>query len=107
MKEEKKPGDSCDEFAIFKVPEKNLAKVIELSHSIFEEINAQDTLILAHNIFQKTDNNEELCWHLTWKNKEAVEAAAIKWPNYPSTKALETLVGEKLYYGHFFKIANK
>lgn len=107
MKNEKTPDNTCNEFAIFRVSENNFARVIELSLAIFEEINAEDTLILTHNIFQKTDNKEELCWHLTWKSKEAVEAAAAKWPNYPSTKELETLVGEKLYYGHFFEIANK
>lgn len=103
---DKKDRDSyCEEFAIFNVTERNYSRVIELSLSIFEEINAEEELIIAHNIFQKTDNNEELCWHLTWKNKEAVDATATKWPSYPSTKELESLVGDKLYYGHFFKIA--
>lgn len=92
---------TCTEIAVFKVPQENMAQVIALSLVIFEEINRHDTLITAHEILQKTDNPEELCWHLTWASKDAVQLSKEKWSSYSGTKALESLVGEKIYYGHF------
>ena len=94
---------SCSEFAVFKVPLANIPRVIELSLCIFDEINLSETLITSHEILQKTDDAEEICWHLTWISKEAAQSTTEKWPHYPSTKELESLVGEKLYYGHFIR----
>ncbi|GLS90200.1 hypothetical protein GCM10007916_12670 [Psychromonas marina] len=96
---------SCSELTIFKVSKENIPKVIALSLLIIDEINANETVITSHNILQKTDNEEELCWHLTWINKEAAQLNTEKWPNLPSTKALMSLVGEKVYYGHFVDVA--
>jgi len=96
--------NTCSEIAIFKVPEKNRARVIELSLSIVKEINADKTVILSHEILSKIDCSEEICWHLTWLNKEAVDLIAKKWKSFPSAKELESLVTEKMYYGHFTKL---
>jgi len=52
---------------------------------------------------QKTNDEEKLCWQLTWVHKAAVLLTAKQWPTFPSAKVLESLVGEKLYYGHFLK----
>ncbi|OUR61290.1 hypothetical protein A9Q74_08900 [Colwellia sp. 39_35_sub15_T18] len=94
----------CSEFAIFKVPKENIPRVIELSLLIFNEMNASETVIIAHEILQKIDNEEELCWHLTWVSEEAVKLTTEKWPSFPSTKELESLVGENAYYGHFIRV---
>lgn len=91
----------CYEVAIFKVEQKNISRVIELSLKIFNEINAEQQMITSYDILQKTDVGDELCWQLTWVNEDAVKATAAKWPTFPSTKALESLVGGKVYYGHF------
>ena len=96
--------NTCSEIAIFKVPEKNRARVIELSLSIVKEINADKTVILSHEILSKIDNSEEICWHLTWLNKEAVTLIAKKWQSFPSSKELESLVTDKIYYGHFVSL---
>ena len=58
-------------------------------------------MITSYDILQKKNVEEEICWQLTWVNKQAVESTAVKWPTFPSTKELESLVGEKIYYGHF------
>jgi len=63
---------TCTEFAVFEVEEANLTRVIALSESLFIEINAEQDNIIAHEILVKTDNAEEICWHLTWVNVEAV-----------------------------------
>jgi len=94
----------CSEFAIFKVPKENISRVIELSLLIFNEMNSSETVIISHEILQKIDNEEELCWHLTWVSKEAVKLTTEKWPIFPSTKELESLVGENTYYGHFSSV---
>ncbi len=91
----------CTEIAIFKVAKKNFKKVIALSLRIFDEINADGLVIVSHKILQKTDNDEEICWQLTWVNQEAVALTTKKWSSFKSTAELESLVGEKLYYGHF------
>jgi len=64
---------TCTEFAVFEVEETNLTRVIALSESLFIEINAEQDNIIAHEILVKTDNAEEICWHLTWANVEAVD----------------------------------
>lgn len=95
---------ACSEVAIFKVPKENIPKVIALSLLIFDEINKQGIVVTSHEILQKTDNEEELCWYLTWVNQEAVKLTTEKWPSFPSTKALELLVGDKVYFGHFNRL---
>ena len=92
------------EFAVFEVEEANLTRVIALSESLFIEINAEQDNIIAHEILVKTDNAEEICWHLTWVNVEAVEACSTQWSTYPSAAEIERLVGKKLYYGHFVSV---
>lgn len=91
----------CTEFAVFKVSKENISKVIQLSLSIFEEMNSNGAVITSHKVLQKTDNEEELCWHLTWISKEAAKSTTEKWPTFPSTKEFQSLVGENVYYGHF------
>jgi len=78
--------------------------VVTLSESLFIEINAEQDNIIAHEILVKTDNAEEICWHLTWVNVEAVEACSTQWSTYPSAAEIERLVGKKLYYGHFVSV---
>ena len=96
--------DYCSEFAVFKVSEENIRRVIALSESLFLEINALEKVILFHEILQKTDNPEEICWHLIWSSEENVKLTAQKWTTFPSSKALESLVDEKRYYGHFIPL---
>jgi hypothetical protein len=95
---------TCTEFAVFEVEEANLTRVIALSESLFIEINAEQDNIIAHEILVKTNNAEEICWHLTWANVEAVEACSTQWSTYPSAAEIERLVGKKLYYGHFVSV---
>jgi len=92
---------TCTEFAVFEVAKNNLEQVITLSETLFSEINAEQENIIAHEILVKTDNTEEVCWHLTWASIDAVETSSAKWSSYPSAKAIEALVGKKYYYGHF------
>jgi len=94
---------TCTEIAVFEVTKENLAQVIALSESLFSEINAEQRNIIAHEILVKTDNCQEVCWHLTWANVDAVKASEAKWPSYPSAKQIEALVGKKYYYGHFVR----
>ena len=96
--------NTCSEIAIFKVPKENRARVIELSLSIVKEINADKTVILSHQILSKTDDDEEICWHLIWLNTEAVALISKKWQSFPSTNELESLVTDKIYYGHFVNL---
>ena len=96
--------NTCSEIAIFNVPAVNIQRVIELSLLIFKEINAVDSLILSHEILQKTDDKESICWLLTWVNQAAVKQVAENWATLPNTRELETLVSDKVYYGHFGKI---
>ncbi len=94
----------CTEFAVFEVSKENLKRVVQLSESLFGEINAGEKIIISHEILRKTDNPEEICWHLTWSSVEAVKSASKKWASYPSSSELESLVGKKLYYGHFLSM---
>lgn len=91
----------CYEVAIFKVEKHNISRVIELSLLIFNEINTHEKVITSYDILQKTGVEDEICWQLTWADEQAVKSTAVKWPTLPSTKELESLVGEKIYYGHF------
>lgn len=96
--------NTCTELTIYKVAKANIPRVIQLSMSIIAEMNADEEVITSHQILQKADNEEELCWHLTWVNKEAVQLYTDKWPNLPSTKALMSLVDEKVYSGYFVSL---
>ena len=91
----------CSEFAVFKVSKENKRKVIELSLLIFKEMNSDGKVITAHEILQKTDDETELCWHLTWISQDAAKETTAKWPSFPSTKEFQSLVGDNVYYGHF------
>ena len=94
----------CHEFAVFSVIKANQKRVIELSQRLFEEMNSERNILVSHNIFVKTDNDEEISWQLVWLNEEAVTENAQKWPTFPSSSELESLVGKKLYYGYFLAI---
>ncbi len=96
---------------MFEVKQTHLARIIALSESLFIEINADNKNIIAHEVLVKTDNldedTQEVCWHLTWANIEAVELSSTKWSIYPSAAEIERLVGKKLYYGHFVAVIGK
>ena len=94
----------CSEFAVFTVEIEKQARVIELSKQLFAEMNSDRKVLVSHEILRKTDNNEEICWHLIWLDEEAVKENNQKWPSFPSSAELESLVGERLYYGHFLKL---
>ncbi|MBU2872230.1 hypothetical protein [Colwellia sp. E2M01] len=94
----------CTEFAVFEVKKENLARVMALSELLFSEINSENKNIIKHEILVKTDNEEEICWHLTWANEAAVKASSEQWSTYPSSAEIEYLVGKKLYYGHFVDV---
>ena len=96
---------SCLEIAIFKVPKDNIPRVIELSLSIIDEINSQGKVITSHHIFKKVDDEQEVCWHLTWVSIEKVKFISEKWSSFSSTKELESLVDERIYFGHFIDLA--
>ena len=93
----------CTEIAIFTIKQADVLKAIELSEKIFSEMNAENTVITAYQILQKTDKPEELCWLLTWISPEAAKATTQNWPSFPSTKAFQALVVNDLYYGHFVR----
>lgn len=93
--------NKCTEFAVFKVAEENRSRIVELSLSIFREMNSNGVVISSHELLQKTDCDTEICWHLTWVSKEAAKLTTEKWPSFPSTKEFQSLVGENVYYGHF------
>lgn len=94
----------CSEFAVFTVSKENQQRVIELSGLLFSEMNAERDVLISHDILTKTDNNEELCWHLVWRDEKAVQENSTKWSTFPSSAELESLVGERLYYGHFLPV---
>ncbi|MFT6900219.1 MAG: hypothetical protein ACJAXS_000381 [Colwellia sp.] len=94
----------CHEFAVFSVIKANQKRVIELSQRLFEEMNSERNILVSHNIFVKTDNDEEISWQLVWLNEKAVAENAQKWTTFPSSSELESLVGERLYYGYFLAI---
>ncbi|WP_040357117.1 hypothetical protein [Colwellia piezophila] len=108
---------TCIEIAVFEVEKSNLKRVLAVSEVLFSEINAENKNIIAHEILVKTalakdnlkdssadssaEGLQEVCWHLTWANAEAVQASKSRWSSYPSSAEIERLVGRKLYYGHF------
>ena len=92
---------NCTEFAVFKVTKENSARVVELSKLIFSEMNSEDEVITSYQILLKTDDAEELCWHLTWKSAEVAKLTTLKWPTFKSTAEFQSLVGKNIYYGHF------
>ena len=94
----------CHEFAVFYVEKINQKRVIELSELLFQEMNSDGEVLISHRILIKTDNEEEICWQLVWLNEAVVEDNAKKWSTFPSSAELESLVGNKLYYGHFLAI---
>jgi hypothetical protein len=94
----------CSEFAVFNVCKENKSRVVELSLCIFNEMNSAGIVITAHEILQRTDNEVELCWHLTWINKEAAKLTTEKWPTFPSTQEFQSLVGDNVFYGHFVRV---
>jgi hypothetical protein len=98
---------SCTEFAVFEVAKIDISQVLTLSETLFSEINSDEQLIITHEILQKIDNEEEICWHLTWASIEAVKTSTAKWHSYPSAKAIEALVGKKYYYGHFVALIGR
>jgi hypothetical protein len=94
----------CSELTVYKVAKVNIPRVIELSLSIIAEMNANENVITSHKILQRTDNEEELCWYLTWVSEEAVKLNEEKWPSLPSSSELMSLVDSKVYYGHFISV---
>jgi hypothetical protein len=94
----------CTEFAVFTVAKENQTRVIELSEALFKEMNSEREVLISHKILRKTDNEEEICWQLVWLNEEVVAENNKNWATFPSSAELESLVGGKLYYGHFLTI---
>ncbi|KGJ96016.1 hypothetical protein [Colwellia psychrerythraea] len=120
----------CIEIAVFEVAKSNLERLLEVSETLFAEINAVQDNILAHQISTKIDLSKEsseeapaertekstaeseedlgeVCWHLTWANTQAVQASKSMWSTYSSSAEIERLVGKKLYYGHFAAVITK
>jgi hypothetical protein len=94
----------CHEFAVFSVVKKNQKRVIELSELLFEEMNNERGALISHEILRKTDNDQEICWQLVWLKEKVVEENNKAWSTFPSSAELESLVGERLYYGHFLTV---
>ena len=94
----------CSEFAVFSVAKENQARVIELSELLFIEMNHERKVLISHEILRKTDNDEEICWHLIWLDEQAVNENSQKWSTFPSSAELVSLVGKRLYYGHFLAV---
>ncbi len=93
----------CTEFAVFRVAKENVNKAIELSKSIFSEMNEEVEVITSSDVLVKTDNPEEICWHLEWVSAEIAKATTEKWPTFPSTKEFQGMVVKDLYCGHFVR----
>ncbi len=91
------------EVTIYKVEKQYIPRVLRLSESIITEINHGSRVIISHQILQKIDNEEELCWQLTWANKEAIQYHSEHWFDLPSSNELMSLVKEKIYMGYFLK----
>ncbi|GLQ70688.1 hypothetical protein [Vibrio penaeicida] len=99
--------NKCTEFAVFQVEKDNVSRAIELSETIFLEMNESEQVIISSNILVKTDNPEEICWHLEWISEKAAKETTEKWPSFPSTKAFQGIVVKDIYYGHFADRLNK
>lgn len=91
----------CTEFAVFQVAKENINRAIELSEAIFSEMNEKEKVITSSNVLVKTDNPEEICWHLEWVSAEVAKTTTEKWPTFPSTQEFQSMVVKDLYYGHF------
>jgi hypothetical protein len=65
--------NQCTEFAVFRVEKENVSKVIDLSKAIHSEMNEANRVIISSNVLLKTDNPEEICWHLEWVSVEAAK----------------------------------
>jgi quinol monooxygenase YgiN len=98
------PMPYCNEFAVFEVPQANQAEIITLSLRLFEEMNAKEQMLISYQILRKTDNAEQICWHLVWKDETAVAQSKAQWSSYPSAKSIESLVSAKIFYGHFIDV---
>jgi GH43 family beta-xylosidase len=94
----------CSEFAVFSVAKENQPRVIALSELLFAEMNEDYHILISHEILKNTDNDEEICWHLVWRNEATVQENSKKWSTFSSSAELESLVGERLYYGHFLPV---
>jgi quinol monooxygenase YgiN len=95
---------TCTEIAIFTVTPETKVEVLQLSEQIFSEMNAETVVILEYKLIEKTDNPNELCWLLTWRDAESAKSTTKNWPNYPSTPAFQALVGNNVYYGQFVTV---
>jgi len=93
--------NQCTEFAVFQVAQENVSRAIELSKAIFSEMNDVNKVITSSNVLVKTDNPEEICWHIEWVSAEEAKVTTEKWPTFPSTKEFQGMVIKDLYYGHF------
>ena len=91
----------CTEFAVFNVAKENVNRAVELSHSIFAEMNGLVEVITYSNVLVKTDNPEEICWHLEWVNELVAKTTTDMWPSFNSTAEFQSLVKKGMYYGHF------
>jgi len=95
--------NQCTEFAVFQVAKENVSKAIELSKAILSEMNEEVKVITSSNVLVKTDNPEEICWHLEWVSAEVAKKTTEKWPAFPSTNEFQGMVIKDLYYGHFVR----
>ena len=93
--------NQCTEFAVFRVAKENVSRAIELSEAIFSGMNKNHKVITSSNVLVKTDNPEEICWHLEWVSAETAKKTTERWPTFPSTNEFQGMVAKDLYYGHF------
>jgi len=93
--------EQCTEIAIFVVDEAQQERVIELSHSIFMEMNEVRKVILDAKVLKNTQHPNQLCWQLHWVNQAVAKEITAQWPKFPSTAEFQSLVGDNIYYGHF------
>jgi hypothetical protein len=61
-------------------------------------------VITSSNVLVKTDNPEEICWHLEWASAQAAKSTIARWPSFPSTKEFQGMVVKDLCYGHFIHV---
>ena len=64
-------------------------------------MNKNHKVITSSNVLVKTDNPEEICWHLEWVSAETAKKTTERWPTFPSTNEFQGMVAKDLYYGHF------
>ncbi len=103
--------NQCVEMAIFLVASKNIELAIRLSKKAIDEINKMGVVIIDYKIFFNADKPEAkaetLAWQLTWISEEAAKESAKIWSELECAQALEALVLEKKYYGHFNLICSE